>query len=201
MLKKSYSNVERLSLENTQGTDLSSAGLLGFGLSTVFFILFQAGFFSADAWIFTVGIVYGGVTQILAGLRQWQKKQFYGSLACVAYGLFWLSLVGFVVLPDLGLGTQPQATIVCAYYFLWFLFTVLLLSGEAKFCTSFRAAQVFLAGYFVLFVISVACGSSMAQEGSFYLGIISGLVALYSGLATLVNRLFGQLLLPIGYPN
>mgnify|MGYP005831165465 CR=1 FL=1 len=49
-------------------------GLLGFGMTTVLLNIHNAGFYGMDSMIFSIGLSYGGVAQIIAGVMEWKKK-------------------------------------------------------------------------------------------------------------------------------
>ncbi|MEJ2199990.1 MAG: acetate uptake transporter [Desulfuromonadaceae bacterium] len=198
MLKQAVGQGDRPSVKTSSSMQMPVTGLLGFGCCAVLFALFQAQSAAANPWLLAAGIVYGGGSLILTGLRQWQKKAGIGALTCVVYGLFWLSLVGFTVLPQLGFGVVSRPMVLCDYYFLWCSFSVLLLVGNLKLLQFFQLPLVFLIGYFVLFSCGVIFEVVLLRELSSYLVFVSGALACYSGVAKLVNRLSGQTLLPLG---
>ena len=79
-------------------------GLLGFGMTTVLLNFHNAGFYELNAMILAMGICYGGVAQIIAGIMEWRKGNTFATTAFISYGFFWLSLVALIVLTKLGLG-------------------------------------------------------------------------------------------------
>src|ERR1035441_9192015 len=68
-------------------------GLLGFGMTTVLLNLHNAGFLELNSMILAMGICYGGIAQVLAGIMEWKKNNTFGTTAFISYGFFWLSLV------------------------------------------------------------------------------------------------------------
>jgi len=48
-------------------------GLLGFGMTTILLNIHNAGFLPLDAMILAMGIFYGGLAQIIAGIMEWKK--------------------------------------------------------------------------------------------------------------------------------
>ncbi len=79
-------------------------GLLGFGMTTVLLNFHNAGFYGLDTMILGMGIFYGGLAQIIAGIMEWKKNNTFGTTAFTSYGLFWLTLVALLVLPKMGWG-------------------------------------------------------------------------------------------------
>lgn len=61
-------------------------GLLGFGMTTVLLNIHNAGFFEMNAMIFGVGIFYGGIAQIIAGIMESRKNNTFGFTAFISYG-------------------------------------------------------------------------------------------------------------------
>ncbi len=77
-------------------------GLLAFGLTTVLLNLHNAGIFEMNSMILAMGIFYGGLAQIIAGIMESKKNNTFGMTAFISYGSFWLTLVGLIVMPKLG---------------------------------------------------------------------------------------------------
>ena len=48
-------------------------GLLGFGMTTVLLNIHNAGFFELNAMILAMGIFYGGIAQVFAGLNEFKN--------------------------------------------------------------------------------------------------------------------------------
>jgi uncharacterized protein len=94
-------------------------GLLGFGMTTVLLNLHNAGFYELNSMILAMGICYGGLAQIIAGIMEWKKGNTFATTAFTSYGLFWLSLVVLIVLPKVGWGTATNDTAMAAYLAMW----------------------------------------------------------------------------------
>jgi len=68
-------------------------GLMGFGMTTVLLNMHNAGLYALGSMILSMGIFYGGLAQIFAGLLEYRKGNTFGTTAFCSYGLFWLSFV------------------------------------------------------------------------------------------------------------
>ena len=123
-------------------------GLLGFGMTTVLLNLHNAGFFELGSMILAMGIFYGGLAQIIAGIEEWKKNNTFGATAFTSYGAFWLTLVALLVLPKLGLAAAPDATSMAAYLAMWGIFTLVMFIGALK---ANRALQLVFATLAILF--------------------------------------------------
>ena len=49
-------------------------GLLAFGMTTVLLNLHNAGIFEMNSMILAMGIFYGGIAQVIAGIMEGKKK-------------------------------------------------------------------------------------------------------------------------------
>jgi succinate-acetate transporter protein len=173
-------------------------GLLGFGMTTVLLNLHNAGLIGLDAMILGMGIFYGGIAQIIAGIMEWKKNNTFGTVAFTSYGLFWLTLVALIVLPKMGWADEPSKGAMAAYLFLWGLFTFAMFIGTLKLN---RAIQVVFASLTILFwLLSLgdAIGSVFITRIAGYEGILCGFSAIYAAVAQVLNDVYGKTVLPLG---
>ena len=173
-------------------------GLLAFGMTTILLNLHNAGLFELNSMILAMGIFYGGLAQILAGIMEWKKKNTFGLTAFVSYGFFWLTLVALIVMPKLGWIGASSETGMVWYLIMWGIFTFLMFIGTLKLS---RALQVVFATLTVLFFL-LAIGDGMGSESikifAGYEGIFCGASAVYTGIAQVLNEVHGKILLPLG---
>ena len=71
-------------------------GLMGFGMTTVLLNIHNAGFFPVSAMVLAMGMFYGGIAQVIAGILEFKKGNSFGLTAFTSYGMFWLTLVALV---------------------------------------------------------------------------------------------------------
>jgi succinate-acetate transporter protein len=173
-------------------------GLFGFGMTTILLNLHNAGYFPLDTMILGMGIFYGGLAQLIVGIMEWKKKNTFGTLAFTSYGLFWLSLVGLIVMPKFGWAPKPTEGAMIAYLVMWGIFTGLLFVGTLRLS---RALQFVFASLTLLFFM-LAYGDYTGDAGfkmlTGYEGIICGASAMYTGIAQVWNEIFGRTILPLG---
>jgi uncharacterized protein len=174
-------------------------GLLGFGMTTVLLNLHNAGFYELNAMILAMGICYGGIAQIIAGMMEWRKGNTFATTAFVSYGLFWLSLVTMIVLTKLGWGAASNDIAIAAYLAMWGLFTLVMFIGALRLN---RALQIVFATLAILFFLLAFGDFTNASPGfkhfTGYEGIFCGFSAIYTGLAQVLNELYGKVVLPLG---
>ena len=173
-------------------------GLLGFGMTTVLLNLHNAGFFPLDTMILGMGIFYGGLAQVIAGIMEWKKKNTFAATAFISYGMFWLTLVAMLLLPKMGYGEAPTALAKSSYLFMWGLFTFVMFIGTLRIN---RALQVVFGSLTILFWL-LATGDILENQMILmiagYEGIFCGLSAIYTGLAQVLNEVYGSTVLPLG---
>jgi len=175
-------------------------GLMGFGMTTVLLNIHNAGFFPLSAMVLAMGIFYGGIAQIIAGLVEYKKGNTFGATAFTSYGLFWLSLVAIWVIPGMGVanGTATPAPFLGWYLFLWGLFTFFMWLGTFG---KNRAIQFVFLSLTILFGLLAArdwSGSAVVGGIAGVEGIVCGLSAIYLAMAEVLNEARGRTVLPIG---
>lgn len=196
-------------------------GLLGFGMTTVLLnFVHNARLGPVDGMIFGMGIFYGGVAQIIAGVLEYKKGNTFGTTAFTSYGLFWLSFVALNwlgvrnvaeqgVMPFLA-GSTPWVVsqeAFAAYFFMWGLFTFVMFFGTLK---ANRALQFVFMSLAILFFLlatkSALIGYAQMTPSDLepftrligFEGIICGASAVYLALAEILNEAHGKVVLPIG---
>ncbi|HXB32425.1 MAG TPA: acetate uptake transporter [Puia sp.] len=173
-------------------------GLCAFGATTVLLNLHNAGFFEMNSMILAMGIFYGGIAQVIAGIIEAKKNNTFGLTAFTSYGLFWLSLVALIVLPKMGWSSAPSEGAMVAYLIIWGLFTLLLFFGTLKLNRALQFVFATLTILFFLLALGDYTGNTTLKHFTGFEGIICGASAIYTGVAGLLNEMFGKTVLPIG---
>jgi len=172
-------------------------GLMGFGMTTVLLNIHNAGIYELGSMILTMGIFYGGLAQIIAGIMEWKKGNTFATTAFTSYGLFWLSLVGLILLPKLGWYQAASDSAMVAYLFMWGLFTSVLFIGTLRLNRALQFVFFTLALLFFLLALSDYTGNALIASIAGWEGIVCGLSAIYTGLAQVLNEVFGRVVAPI----
>lgn len=173
-------------------------GLLGFGMTTVLLNIHNAGFFPLNAMILAMGIFYGGMAQIIVGIMEWKKNNTFGTTAFTSYGLFWLTLVGLILMPKLGLAEAASEQAMAAYLFMWGLFTAVMFIGTLRISKALQFVFGSLTILFFLLALGDFTGSAAVKTLAGYEGIICGFSAIYTGLAQVLNEVYDKVVLPLG---
>ena len=177
-------------------------GLLGFGLTTILLNLANANIYALSSPVLAMGIFYGGFAQIIAGLLEFRKGNTFGMTAFLSYGFFWETFVFIFILPTLtGLGGFAPSTASLAYYlFFWGLFTFAMFIGTLRLNGALMG--VFGTLWILFFLLAIgfwtnASPTSSLAIGTGYEGILCGLLAFYTAVATVLNEVYGRSVLPL----
>jgi len=182
-------------------------GLMGFGMTTILLNIANTGAFPVSAMILSMGIFYGGIAQVIAGIFEFKKGNTFGMTAFMSFGFFWISLVALLLIPSTtfisgaAAAGATDAKFLGWYFFVWGLVTLFLFFATLKKNT---ALQVIFATLVILFFLlairdwGYITGDAAKLIG--YEGIICGFSAFYLAMAEVINETFGKTILPIGGP-
>ncbi|NVN95127.1 MAG: acetate uptake transporter [Bacteroidetes bacterium] len=173
-------------------------GLLGFGLTTVFLNLANAGIIPLSSMIMGMGIFVGGIAQIIAGIMESKKNNTFGTVAFTAYGTFWITLVAIWALPKMGIAEPADALSMGWFLTLWGVFSLGMFIGTFKISCALQFVFGTLVLLFALLAIADFTGIHQIKVMAGYEGIICGLGAIYTCLAQILNELYGRQLLRLG---
>ena len=190
--------------ENDNGpANPAPLGLIAFGMTTVLLNLHNAGLWTLDATVLAMGIFYGGIAQIIAGICEFKKGNTFGMTAFCSYGLFWMTLVFVFLGESLGLSAfAPSKGGIAAYLAIWGFFTLFMFVGTLRLN---RALQVIFLSLTVLFwllavhkVVDPIGGRNLIGTIAGIEGIFCGMSAIYLAVAEIWNGVYGRSVLPIG---
>ena len=173
-------------------------GLMAFGMTTVLLNLHNAGFFPLNTAILSMGLFYGGIAQVIAGIMEYKKGNTFGTTAFTSYGFFWLSLVGLILMPEMGLGQATSPAFMGWYLAMWGVLTFFLFLGSFNYP---RAKQVVFGSLTILFALLSArdfTGSVFIGHMAGYVGLFCGFSAMYFSMAQVINGEYGRTVLPVG---
>jgi succinate-acetate transporter protein len=173
-------------------------GLCAFGMTTVLLNFHNAGFFELNSMILAMGLFYGGLAQVIAGIIEARKNNTFGLTAFTSYGFFWLSLVGLIVMPKLGWITAASDNAMVAYLAIWGFFTFCMFFGTLRLNRALQFIFGSLTILFILLAVGDSTGNTSIKHLAGYEGIICGFSAIYTGIANVLNEVYGRTVLPIG---
>jgi succinate-acetate transporter protein len=175
--------------------DPTALGLMAFGMTTIMLSLHNLGFFGLDTSILNMGIFYGGLAQIVAGIFEFKRGNTFGATAFTSYGFFWLSFVAINtgLLTDVG----PDSGAVGAYFAIWGVMTLFMFIGTLK---SSASLQIVFLTLTVLFFVVAAKDISGIADIAYIAGIVGiacGGTAMYTAAGHIINEQHGRVVLPL----
>jgi uncharacterized protein len=182
-------------------------GLLGFGMTTILLNIANTGTFTVSAMILAMGIFYGGLAQVIAGILEYKNGNTFGTVAFNSYGLFWISLVAILLLPHITFlsgataAGATEAPFLGWYFFFWGLFTMFMFIATLKKTTMLQV--VFFTLFILFYLLALRdWGFITGTAANFigYEGIFCGLSAFYLAMAEVINETYGKIILPVGRP-
>lgn len=186
-----------ITIQDDNSANPAPLGLMGFGMTTVLLNLHNAGIFELGSMILGMGIFYGGLAQVIAGIMEWKKGNTFGTTAFTSYGFFWLSLVALIIMPKMGLIEAPENSAMVAYLVMWGLFTGVLFIATLKLNRALQFVFASLTVLFFLLALGDYTNSVTIKQIAGYEGIICGFSAIYTALAQVMNEVYKKNILPI----
>ena len=164
-------------------------GLLGFGLTTFLLNLHNAGAYKMNSMIFAMGLCYGGLAQIIAGIFEFKKGDLFGMVAFLSYGLFWWSLILILALPKMGVfaAATDHAAMGC-YLFIWGLFSLCMFAGTILKRAPWALVWVFFTVVILFWLLAARhwAESEAVEVVAGYEGVVCGLSAIYLAFAQIL---------------
>ena len=189
--------------EEIQQANPAPLGLVGFGLTTVMLSLINAGVLpkGGEQAVLPLAFAFGGLIQILAGLLEFKGGNTFGMVAFLGYGAFWWWFAFLVLLGGHGVLDLSQAGSTIAVTLLgWGVFTLYM--WVATFKLSKALWWIFLTLWITFFLLGFGglLGMPGLSVAGGWLGVICGLLAMYTSFALVTNITFNRPLLPLGAP-
>ena len=173
-------------------------GLLAFGITTVLLNLHNAGLFAMGSTIFAIGIFYGGIAQIIAGIMEWKKNNTFGMTAFISYGFFWISLVGLLLMPVLGWSSAVPKEALISFLTIWGLFSLVMFIITLRLSRSLQVVFGLLVLLFALLIMGNALGNVTILQIAGIEGVVCGLSAMYTGLGQIMNEVYKEKVINLG---
>jgi uncharacterized protein len=173
--------------------------LAAFALTTFMLSMVNAGLVNAgvEPVVFGVALMFGGLTQLIAGVIQFRTGNTFGGVLFSTFGAFWLSLFAIV---QFFLKAVPPAQVGHAlglFLYAFGIFTVWM------FAASFRTNAVVvvaLAGlavtFFVLGAGNYGASTGLVHAGG-YLGLVVAALAAYLSAAEVCEATYKREVLPL----
>lgn len=183
-----------------QIADPGPLGLAAFALTTFVLSMANAQLIPASvkAVFLTLGLFYGGIAQVLAGMWEFKKNNTFGATAFTSYGSFWLALASMVLLEALKvIDFGVDAGIAVGIFLVaWTIFTFYMWIGSFKINNALLGVFTFLLITFILLDLAEFGFISSVPGG--LMGLVTAAIAWYASAAGILNSLSGKTVLPVG---
>ena len=175
-------------------------GLVGFGLTTVLLSLVNAGIFgsSLEMAVIPMAIAYGGTIQLFAGLLEYRNGNTFGTVAFTSYGAFWWWFALLVLFESNGLIDTVSPGALGIALIMWGIFTAYMWIGTFKLNWALWSVFLLLAVTFFLLGFGNLLGIDVLVTAGGWVGIVTGLDAMYVSFAEVTNWCFDREVVPLG---
>lgn len=166
-------------------------GLSAFALTTFVLSAANAGWFTHAEIVIGLALFYGGLGQVLASMWEFRNGNTFAGAAFASYGGFWLAA---------GWALQNHQLLNDGFgYFLlgWALFTFLWFLGTLRTNLALMAVFLFLTLTFLVLAIGALSSSDTWVHIGGYVGILTALLAWYTGAAGMLASTKSPVQLPV----
>jgi uncharacterized protein len=193
-----------------QGTTLAAAGGVGWGnsaplalaafaVTTFMLSMVNADFVNAGITpvVFGVAFMFGGLTQLIAGVIQFRTGNTFGGVLFSTFGAFWLSLFAIAqfFLKDVPPAQAGHALGLFLYAFGIFTAWIFVASFRTNVVVVVALAAL-AATFFVLGAGNYGASTGLVHAGG-YLGLIVAAMAAYLSCAELCEAAYKRAVLPV----
>ena len=180
--------------------DSAPLALAAFATCAFMLSMVNAGLVDAAVkpYIWGVALMFGGITQLVAGLIQLRAGMTFGGVLFSSFGAFWLSLFAISELFESSVPASEQGHALGLFLFAYGGFTVYMLL--ASFRTNLVTVLALIVLALTLFLL--AAGSSFSHgglvEAGGYTGLVLTALAVYLSYSGLARAAYGHDVVPIG---
>jgi succinate-acetate transporter protein len=153
-----------------------------------------------SSMILAMGLFIGGCAQVIAGYQEWKKNNTFGATAFTAYGMFWITLVAILIIPQTSFGANfaPDSASMGVFLVMWGLFTFYMFIGTLRLNRMLQVVFFTLTILYFLLAATEFSGNASLGMLAGYEGILCGLCAMYGSAALILNEVYGATVLPVG---
>jgi uncharacterized protein len=177
-------------------------GLASFGVTTVVLSSINSGLLPAEALpvVIPLAFAFGGIAQMIAGVMEFKNGNTFGTVAFMSYGAFWWWYAFLNWTIGAGWIKPPDPRGVGVALLMWGVFTLYM--WIATFPTNFTLWSIFLLLWITFFLLAggdLGMGAAWHKLGG-WVGLITGLDALFLSFAEITNATFGRQVIGVGAP-
>jgi uncharacterized protein len=172
-------------------------GLAGFSMTTLILQFHNVGWCGIGP-VLVVGLIYGGLAQMIAGFQEQKMGNNFGYSAFVSYGSFWIGLALIFMFNQFNI-YKATTTDIGWYLFAWMIYTFVMFLASLRIHTAMVLTIFLLLLGFMLLVIG-HFGDPKWNVVAGYELMVCAAMAMYMMLANIINDQAGRIVLPFGKP-
>lgn len=172
-------------------------GLAGFGLTTLILQFHNLGWCGMGP-IIALGLVFGGIAQMIAGFQEFKCGNNFGYSAFVSYGAFWIALSVILLLNHFGI-YKSSGQDIGFFLVVWTLYTTILWIAAMRIHAAMASTFTLLLIGFILLDLAHFGFPAMTKLAAYVL-IVCALNAWYMMAHVIFLQVFGMDILPVGKP-
>jgi uncharacterized protein len=179
--------------------DPAPLGLAAFALTTFVLSMFNADLVNegGEPVVLGVALAYGGIAQLLAGMWEFKNNNTFGATAFSSFGAFWISLFVFDQFEADSVSAAHLGDAVGLYLIAWGIFTTYMFVASLRVSVAVSLVFILLAATFFFLGIGNAGDNSDIVKIGGWLGLATAAAAWYASFATVTNKTFGRVVLPV----
>lgn len=172
-------------------------GLAGFGLTTLM-LQFHNLHLAGTGPVVALGLIFGGLAQMIAGLQEQKGGNNFGYSAFTSYGAFWIAL-SLIFLGNRYQVFETTATDLGWFLIAWTLYTVIMFAGAVR----IHGAMAFTFLTLLLGFIGLDIGHfgfPVFNTIAAVILVFCALSAWYMMAGIILADVYGKTVLPMGKP-
>lgn len=184
-------------MANQQTGNPAVVGLAGFGLTTMILQFHNLGWCGLGP-IVALGIVFGGLAQMIAGFQEFKCGNNFGYSAFVSYGAFWIALGIIFLLNHYGI-YKSGTTDVGWFLVAWTIYTFIMWIPAMRIHGAMAVTFTLLLVGFILLDLAHFGYPELTKIAGYELMVCAG-AAWYMMASAIYTQVFGREILPLGKP-
>lgn len=162
-------------------------GLFEFAVTTILLSLCNLGVLDLSMVIIAVAIVLGSFAEIIAGPHELKFGNTFAGNVFVSFGLFWLSLVLILLLPQIAGITVADNIGIGVYLLIFGIFSLLLFISTLKSIPSLKVLFLFVTLLFLSLSVTCITGIALITSIGGLVGVITGPIGIYVSAGMIIN--------------
>jgi succinate-acetate transporter protein len=175
--------------------------LAAFAVTTFMLSMINAGLVpkATEPVVFGVALMFGGVTQLIAGLIVLRGGNTFGGVLFCGFGAFWLSLFAIAqfFLKDIPPAQAGHA--LGLFVFAFGIFIVWMFAASFRTNVVVVAALADLVAVFAVLGSGLYAGNAGLVKAGGWLGLVAAALAAYLSFAEMCEATYGREIFPIGH--